>query len=343
MDAVLKTLFYPLEQNLILPANQKGACAFLNAQVCPGLEKIQPSTLLLQQYFKPYAAALHERGLNVCSEITAKDESYDLVLAALPKNSNEAQYITAQALRILKTGGTFLGAAANNAGGTRIKKMLQQFAQENIHDFSKNKTRVCWTIKTAALNDMAQKAIENGKAQAILDGEYISTPGIFGWDKIDKGSELLLQHICEPLIGKGADFGCGYGHLSRYVLQKNPDITNLSCIDADYRAIEMCRENLKQHSAVQIRYFWEDLTLPLPGLRDLNFIVMNPPFHEGKKTDTKIGTAFIKTAVYSLIPGGKLWMVANVNLPYEDILANSFSSCEKKFEGDGFKVFCATK
>jgi 16S rRNA (guanine1207-N2)-methyltransferase len=78
-------------------------------------------------------------------------------------------------------------------------------------------------------------------------------------------------------------------------------------------------------------------------IRDLDFIVMNPPFHEGKSRDTDIGADFIKTAAQALRPEGVLWMVANANLPYELTLKVQFKKADKIFEGQGFKIFRAVK
>ena len=86
-----------------------------------------------------------------------------------------------------------------------------------------------------------------------------------------------------------------------------------------------------------MNYAWEDLARAVP-VRDLDFIVMNPPFHEGKKTDSDIGKQFIETASRSLRQGGQLWMVANAGLPYESVLGALFASHEKITEKNGFKV-----
>ena len=342
MAFVLETLFYPLMQHLIVP-EKECSYAFLNAQYFPYLDKINSSTLFIQQYFKPYAKILQEHDFHVSSRIDIKDKTYDIVLIALPKNALETRYLIAQGLCILKPEGIIICAASNKAGGTRIKKILQDFACIDIQKFSKNKARVVWAKKADVLNKASIDAIANGEPQAILDEEYISMPGIFGWNKIDKGSKILEQYLSGKLKGNGADFGCGYGSLSRYILQNNSNIESLSCIDADYRAIQCCKKNLKNERMTNIHYFCEDLTQPLSGLRNLDFIVMNPPFHEGQKTNINVGISFIKTAVYTLNSGGMLWMVANAELPYEKILAKSFSSYKKEFEGQGFKVFCAVK
>ena len=78
-------------------------------------------------------------------------------------------------------------------------------------------------------------------------------------------------------------------------------------------------------------------------MKNLDFIVMNPPFHEGKKTNVEIGKAFISNAFEELKSGGILYMVANAHLPYEAVLSEKFSTIEKKFEGQGFKIFAAVK
>ena len=58
----------------------------------------------------------------------------------------------------------------------------------------------------------------------IKGQNFTTQPGIFGWDKIDQGSKLLINHISNDLYGHGADFGCGYGFLSDYLLKNNSKI-----------------------------------------------------------------------------------------------------------------------
>lgn len=341
MDNALRTLFYPYEGDLDHPKTEDSVL-FLNAAYDPALERFKSSHLHLQQYFKPFANVLQDQGFHVASEIEEAEEQHDLVLIKLPKNQIESQYLIAQGLKALKTGGMILCAADNKAGGTRIAKTLKAFGIENVQDESKNKARVCMAIKQASNNDNITEALNAGKTKKIPNSRFISKPGIFGWDKVDKGSDLLLKHLPVTLSGKGADFGCGYGFLSDHVLAQCEGVTELSCLDADYRAILTCQQNLESFDTPK-RFFWEDLTQEQPGLFDLDFIVMNPPFHEEKRTDSDIGKAFIQRASESLKPAGKLYMVANVQLPYEDALAEHFQTVKNLAEENDFKVFEAVK
>jgi len=341
MESACETLFYALEQNAH-DFSSRPHVAFLGAQFHPALLGLDQDSLYLQQNFRPFAQELETKGFAVSPAIYDAEIKYDTALVLLPKNAIESRYITAKAISLLKPGGQLMAAAGNKAGGGRIKSMMKGFGLGNRQEVSKNKARAVWAQYSGVDEDAVQKALHEGAVQSILDNKFISQPGIFGWDKIDRGSEILVEHIPEDLKGKGADFGCGYGFLSSKILEKCIKIKGLHCIDADFRAIETCKENLKGFS-VQKDYHWADMTKPNVHLNNLDFIVMNPPFHEGKKTESALGRACIKSAAQALKARGELWMVANAHLPYEDILTEHFRTISKRYEGMGFKVFCTKK
>jgi len=161
---------------------------------------------------------------------------------------------------------------------------------------------------------------------------------VFSWDRIDRGSKLLTENL-PRLSGEGADFGAGIGYLSHHILQNAPSITKLHVLEADARALACARENLGDFAI----FGWEDLTKPVASLGKLDFIVMNPPFHEGKKTQIPLGRDFVRTAAHHLKKGGKLWMVANAHLPYEDLVRAEFTDVHFTLQKDGFKLIGATR
>ena len=63
--------------------------------------------------------------------------------------------------------------------------------------------------------------------------------------------------------------------------------------------------------------------------RKYDLIVMNPPFHQGRAADPGIGQAMIKAASSALKPGGRLLMVANRGLPYEQALKAGFKDVQE--------------
>jgi 16S rRNA (guanine1207-N2)-methyltransferase len=306
----LDTLFYPFEKGLLPWPDASSKTLFLNAQNHSALSNLNAATL--QQTFKPYSVHLPNAVQNIPSEAGAMN----MALIALPKNHVEAQYLIARALIALKDDGQLIIAADNKAGAGRIAKKLQNFGLNSDANESKKKT--------------------------LLDGVYQSHPGIYGWDKVDKGSAILAATFPEDLKGHGADFGCGYGYLSIEAIKNCTKIKSLTLIDADHRALECAKLNVA-NTEVQTQFLWEDLTTPVPSIKNMDFILMNPPFHEGKMADSAIGIAFIKSAYAALRRNGSLYMVANNQLPYEPILEELFFKTEKIHEGQGFKAFRATK
>ncbi len=74
-----------------------------------------------------------------------------------------------------------------------------------------------------------------------------------------------------------------------------------------------------------------------------DLIVMNPPFHEGHAAEPSLGVAIIKTALKALKQGGKLMMVANRGLPYEQVLAENSKEYGETCRNARFKVLWAKR
>lgn len=334
MADVTDTLFYPFTQGMLRIAD--GPVLFLNARNHGFVETFKDA--VLQQSFKSFAQTLEEAGHKTFPVFEGQGH-FMTALVLLPKNSTEADYTVAAALQSLAPGGLLVCAAGNKAGGTRLRKIFQAFGVSGHGEASKNHARVAWGTKNEINTGMVDKALAAGRLQKA--GDFFSRPGLFSWDRVDVGSEILARHLPEGLAGLGGDFGCGYGYLARRVLQKNAGIKTLFCLDVDWRAVEACRKNLEGYSNVD--YQWVDLTKSAAMICALDFVVMNPPFHEEKITDSGIGCTFVKTAAASLRGGGRLWMVANARLPYEDALRTHFTGATKIFEGSGYKIYCGVK
>ena len=95
-------------------------------------------------------------------------------------------------------------------------------------------------------------------------------------------------------------------------------------------------------SGVEFGFHWCDLTLEGPK-RAHDWIVMNPPFHAGRAAEPALGIAFIAAAADALNPGGRLLMVANRNLPYEQTLASRFRTFAVLEETGGYKIIKAVR
>ncbi len=261
--------------------------------------------------------------------------SLDEAVILAPPGVIERRHVLAQALRSLKVGGRLDVMAPKHKGGSRLGKELKQFGLE-FAETAKAHHRRCQAARPAALSGLDEAVIAGG-LRRIEALDAWSQPGIFAWDRVDPGTALLIEHL-PPLSGQGADLGCGWGALGRAVLA-SPRVEALMLVDLDRRAVEAAQRNIDDPRAV---FDWADArTLPTSG--GLDFVVSNPPFHDGGAEDRRLGQAFIGKAAAMLRKGGALWLVANRHLPYERSLGEAFARVRPVAERDGYKLFEATR
>ena len=263
------------------------------------------------------------------------DGSVDEVMIYAPPGVLERRYVLAQALRALKVGGRLDVMAFKDKGGSRLKKELLGFGVE-VGETAKAHHRRCIVIRPEAVTGL-DAAIADGAPRVVPGLEAWSQPGVFAWDRIDAGSALLAEHL-PALKGAGVDLGCGYGALATVAL-RSPGVTSLRLIDLDRRAVEAARKNLEDPRA---SVEWADVrTMTADG--DLNFVISNPPFHDGGAEDRRLGQAFIRKAAELLRKGGVAWIVANRHLPYEAELNAAFNRVRMVADAGGYKLFEAVK
>ncbi|MEP5762059.1 MAG: class I SAM-dependent methyltransferase [Litoreibacter sp.] len=211
-----------------------------------------------------------------------------------------------------------------------VRELRKRFVDVEV--FSKAHGKLAWFSRPKdlpSLDDWEAKPFDT------KDG-FRSFPGIFSSDGIDKGSEILVQHLPE-LKGRVADLGAGWGFLSRHILLSKA-VSQLDMVEADYNALHAAKTNVLDARA---NHHWAD-ALNFDG-KGYDAVVMNPPFHISRKPDPALGQGFIRKAAKLLAPKGVLWMVANRNLPYESVLHENFLKLTTIAQTGGFKVIQASQ
>lgn len=336
-DPALDTLLLPFELGTL--TWPEGDVLFLRARAGDALSAAPKDRLLCEQSFRPFADGLTAAGFKATGE--EQQGRFPLVLVLTPRQREESKALLARALKLAAPGGTVVAAAANNEGARSAEADLEQLAGQAQSE-SKNKCRVFWAVRGEG---NGEALIEDWAAldapRPIAEGRFWSRPGLFAWDRIDTASALLARHLPGDLKGRGADLGAGYGYLSAEVLARCPGVKALDLYEAESRALDMARRNVKSESAA-IEFHWHDVAKGLPK-NGYDFIVSNPPFHQGRADLPQLGQAFIAAAAKALVSGGRFWLVANRHLPYEDALARHFRSVRSVCEEQGFKVIEARK
>jgi 16S rRNA (guanine1207-N2)-methyltransferase len=262
-------------------------------------------------------------------------ESIESATLYAPANTIERRMVLARALTALRVGGRLTAAARKDKGGSRLASELTAFGCMVV-DAPRQHHRIVSTTRPQELMGI-DAAIAAGAYQQHPAHGLWTHAGVFSWDRIDEGSALLLNHL-PTLSGRGADLGAGIGVLSRAVLH-SPAITALTLIERDRRALESAKRNIDDPRA---KFVWADVRdSELPT--GLDFVVMNPPFHDTGVEDKTLGQAFLKAASGMLKQGGQCWLVANRHLPYEALLTECFSSHRVVTDEAGFKIITGVK
>lgn len=309
---------------------------FLRAESHPLLSCFSLSQLLCHQTNMSEYRRLQAQGYNLC-EVIPQEISGCLYLGTKQKEENLWNF--GRALAALKQGAHFVCAMSNELGAKRFESILKETGFE-MFSWSKNHCRVFGCIKGGGADSLIDEWLKLGEPRLVPETSLLSQPGVFGWNKVDVGSALLASLFQNRLKGKGADFGSGYGYLSWKALQLSPAISELSVVENEQLAIEMSKKNLSGDN--RVKFMWHDLLQGTP-CQNLDFVLMNPPFHAGRDVNLQLGQRFIQEAANALRARGELYLVANKTLSYEPLLQECFSSVVKLAESSGFKVLYAIR
>ena len=334
----MKTLFHPFETG-DLPMPPKGArVLFFGAE--PGLRLPAgfAADLTLVQPFRPSFRALQAAGLEVFPR--AEGTRYDAAFLLCGRHRRENEARIADALARVKEGGLVLVAGSKASGIDSLRRKVAGTVPLS-GSLAKYHGAAFWFPCPSDME--AARAALMPAGLPLVDGRFRTAPGMFSPDHVDPGSRLLAASLPHDISGDVADFGAGWGYLAAELLSRSDAVSRIDLYEADFEALEAARQNVAAiGSAAQAGFFWTDL-LAEPVERRYAFIAMNPPFHAGRAAEPAIGQGMILAACRALKPGGRLYLVANRHLPYEQVLAKEFRKSGEAVRDARYKVLWAVR
>jgi 16S rRNA (guanine1207-N2)-methyltransferase len=168
-----------------------------------------------------------------------------------------------------------------------------------------------------------------------------SRPGVFSWDHVDEATTILASVMTVNPGESVLDIGCGTGALG--VLAATLSSTGrVTMLDADVEAVRSATRSAASAGLTNARAMTSDVAAAVLGER-FDVVVTNPPFHVGKMTELSVPIQFIHDAWTALAPGGRLYLVANRTLPYENTIKHRFGNITMLHDGQRFKVLSAIR
>ncbi|TIR27522.1 MAG: class I SAM-dependent methyltransferase [Mesorhizobium sp.] len=330
----LKTLFYPFEAEALPLPRKDARVLFLGAEPGFRLPEGFDAALHLVQGFRPHFRALQASGYTVTPSVEGQGYDMALVLAGRHRGQNERRI--GDAIERVLPGALIAVAGGKDDGIDSLRKRINALAPLEGH-LPKHHGVAFWFQRAGT---EAAETLRAGNPDLVVESRFKTAPGMFSFDRIDAGSKLLVASLPDDLKGNVADFCAGWGYLAAEVLQRSRSLTALDLYEADFEALEAARMNV--HGAIEPRFFWIDL-LAEAVERRYDAIVMNPPFHSGRAAEPGIGAGMIRAASKALKPGGRLFMVANRQLPYEQVLSEAFANHAEIARDGMFKVLSARR
>ncbi len=270
------------------------------------------------------------------------DASLSHVFYRISKEKPVTHYIINQAHRLLMPGGKlFLCGQKNEGIKTYIDKAGKLFgctasAQKN------------GTVYSAVLDNMLPQ-----NDQRLDDSVYPqlrpinspqgitihSKPGLFGWNKIDQGSEFLIQALPALLDQlpqppkRLLDLGCGYGYLT--LMTANLPLEQRVLTDNNAAALHTARRNCELNQ-IAAEIIAADAGDQIQQTFDL--ILCNPPFHQGFSVDSDLTDKFILSAKRLLAKHGIALFVVNQFIPLERKAREHFRQVNVLAHNSSFKL-----
>ncbi len=280
-----------------------------------------------------------------CSGIA--DESLDGFFYRVSKEKPLVHHLLNEAWRCLKPGAPLVISGYKNEGTkTYIEKITnlmgsEKHIQKEGASYSSIILKQQRYLPEQSLDDSnycQMRPVAEDSGLSIL-----SKPGLFGWNKVDAGSALLVGQISKILGDKQPnvclDLGCGYGYLTLAAAQLEccQNVRHWILTDNNAAAVAAAKTNLR---AAQLT---GDVIAADAGKgisRKVELLLCNPPFHQGFTTDGDLTDKFLESARQLLAPDGLALFVVNQFIPLERKASGLFKVISTVVDNGSFKVIC---
>lgn len=272
-----------------------------------------------------------------------EDHSVPAIFLRIPKEKAQAHYLINSAKRLLQPQGVLFLAGQKQEGIKGFIDRAATLAGSSADSWKSDKQT--WAAKIAFPADHSCPALDDKeytKLRLTPQDEhfhFFSKPGIFGWDKIDQGSALLIEHLPALVSDRLTpatrilDLGCGYGYLSLHAarLLDRP----VTSTDNNITAVHACQHNF-EHYQIPADCRVDDCAANI--LECFELVICNPPFHSGFGVQNDLTDRFLASAAKHLKADGCAVFVTNLHIPIERKAAAHFKQCDTPITTQHFKL-----
>ena len=265
-------------------------------------------------------------------------EHYKAVVIRIPRQLPYFEFQLAQLAAVLATGTTVLAAGMDKHLSPHTADLLERY----IGPTTRHRGRARARVFSARLK-AGEKPGFTGTSSYFcdpLDLELSTAPNVFSREKLDVGSRFLLANLNRLAPAERVtDLACGNGVLGLAALRLGLSGALVAC-DESAMAVACATENINVHSdSTDVEIVHRDGLLGITANSDL--VLCNPPFHLQQTVDDFAGRRLLDQAADYLDAGGRLCLVANRHLNYQQLLRRRFERVELVAENSKFRIWLA--
>ena len=276
------------------------------------------------------------------SDVTADipaEQRFDVIVTHLPRGRVLAEQFLREAWERLEPGGRLYVTGTRDTGiRTRIDTLEQWFGKvDRLAAISGY--RVARAIKTPG--DPPPRTGDYGEWRTIefqargSSWQYMSKPGVFSWEHLDMGTQRLLENVEVRRGERVLDLGCGAGQVGVVVASLVPGV-HVTMVDDSLLAVRASRLTAERNG-LEATISLSDVGSAVIGER-FDVVAANPPFHVGNTAEYDIAKQFIEDSRDMLETKGRLYLVANAFIPYEEQMEAMFRRVDEAHRDNRYKV-----
>jgi 16S rRNA (guanine1207-N2)-methyltransferase len=266
---------------------------------------------------------------------------FDVVLLDAPRGREWMRHLLNVAAQALRPGGRLLLAGPNRGG---IKGFIKD-ACEIIGPCEVTR------IKAGHRLAIGERSLAFGHGLPSEDSQSCETtvrrqtirfatrPGVFSHGELDAGTRALIETMAIRSGDTVLDLGCGCGIVGAVAAQTAQRVV---LVDSSAVALEAARATCELNGVTsRVQVLVSDCA---SAVRDMRFDVVatNPPFHQGLGVEFDVAQQFVRDTAEVLVPGGRLYLVANRFIRYERVM-RGFSQVTTIYEDNHFRVLEAMR
>ncbi|MGH1487002.1 MAG: methyltransferase [Cellvibrionaceae bacterium] len=315
------------------------------------ISSVNPHPLLtiVTNRYDIYQLAKKNKHTTVFTDFNTEDysqHSFTKIVYRVSKEKALVNFLLNQACQLLASNGELIISGYKQDG---IKSYSSQINKVLKASGKLKKKGICYLgkfsnlTKNRLLGDQDYPQLQ--KIIPLQNNKYgYSKPGVFGWNKIDQGTSLLLAafdkyyHQLKPTPKTMLDIGCGYGWIALNMDQYK--LESITATDNNAAALISANKNATLTTTNTIIKA-SDCGNTINEKFDL--VLCNPPFHQGFKHDQKLIEKFLASGHKHLKKGAHGFFVVNEFIPIESISNKKFEKTEVLTKENGFKVVLLKK